>query len=297
MDIERPKLSILDHRIIGWYFPWMMKGGTPTSSPLEGKVRLMKQLGYDGVGTSWWDLVSFYQERGDLGQLKAVSRELQFPLSAYSLVAEGWAYAEGQARSNALALAKSSLDLAHAAGCVVPYLLGPFDSGDLRRAAAGFRELCQYANELGLTLALEFVGISPSIHNMYQAQEVIELAGAPPNSGIALDSYHFFAGGSTLKDLDAIPVSQILTVHLADGPADLSDPSLELDRQMPGEGKLPLVEFVQILHEKGYRGFYHVECIQGRDYASDLAQVAARALAATRSVVDQAVPAAKAARP
>ena len=72
MDIDKPKLSILDHRIAGWYYPWMMKGGIPTSSPLEKKIRLVKALGYDGVGTSWWDLVAFYQERGDLCQVKAL---------------------------------------------------------------------------------------------------------------------------------------------------------------------------------------------------------------------------------
>ena len=288
MSGEKPKFSFLDHRVAGWYYPWIMKGRVPTSSPLEKKIRLMKQLGYDGVGTSWWDLVSFYQERGDPGQLKALSRELNIPLTAYSIAAEGWAFPSGKTQANALLLAKSSLDLAHAAGCEGAYLVGPYDSGDLRQAARAFRELCQYAEQLGMRLALEFMGVAALVKDINRAREVLELAGVE-SAGIALDSYHFFAGRSSWKDLEALPTSRILVVHLADAPADLSDPSLEFDRRMPGEGDLRLVEFVQLLDSKGFRGFWHVECIRGLDYAAELAEVGARALSATRAVVGRAL--------
>ena len=151
-------------------------------------------------------------------------------------------------------------------------MVGPFDSGDLHRAARAFRELSQYAEHLGMRLALEFMGVASQVKNINLAWEVLELAGVE-SAGIAMDSFHFFAGGSSWKDLEAFPTSRILVVHLADTPADLSDPSLEFDRKMPGEGELPLVEFVKLLDSKGFRGFWHVECIQGRDYAADLAEV------------------------
>src|SRR5437867_2940344 len=125
---HRVKWSILDHRIAGWYYPWIMKGLKPTSSPLEKKIRLMKEIGFDGVGTTWWDLVAYYQERGELDQLRALSAELGIPLTAYGFLAEGWAFGKGEVRKNAISLAMASLDLAHAAGCQGYYLLGPFDS-------------------------------------------------------------------------------------------------------------------------------------------------------------------------
>jgi sugar phosphate isomerase/epimerase len=262
-----------------------MNGLTPTSSPLEGKMRLMKSLGYDGVGTSWWDLVSYYQERGDLSRLQTLSQELQLPLTAYGFLADGWAFSDGVALEHALALAKSSLDLAWRAGCEGAYLLGPFDSGDLRRAAGRFRELCQYADQLKMTLALEFVGISAQVNHLQIVLDLLELADMP-NGGVAIDSYHLFAGPSTLAHLESFPISKIQVVHLADAPADLSDPSIELNRLMPGEGELPLKEFVQILAGKGFEGYWHVECIKGKDYASDLAEVAGRGLRFTRNLVE-----------
>jgi 4-hydroxyphenylpyruvate dioxygenase len=289
MDTPKPKYSILDHRVAGWYLPWMMKGLTPTSSPLEAKIRLMKNLGYDGVGTSWWDLVSYYQERGPLDQLRRLSTELNFPLTAYGFVADGWAFGQGAARRNAIALAKSSLDLAHAAGCEGPYLVGPFDSGDVREAAKVFRELAQYAESLGLRLALEFIGVSAQIKTVAKAWELLELAGVS-SAGIALDSYHFFAGGSSFTSLKEFPTSRILVAHLADAAGDLKDPALDLDRRMPGDGELQLVPFVQLLRSKGFSGYWHVECIEGRDYASDLAEVGYRGLTSLRLVIEASCP-------
>ena len=78
-------------------------------------------------------------------------------------------------------------------------------------------------------------------------------------------------------------------MHLADCPADLSDPALEMDRLMPGDGELPLVEFAQTLLAKGFDGFWHVERIEGGDYASDLTEVATRGLRSTRAVLDRAI--------
>ena len=140
--MTKPTFSILDHRVAGWYFPWIMQGDTPTPSPLEKKVRPMKEIGYHGVGTAWWDLVAFYQERGDSSRLKAISDQLNFPWTAYTFMPEGWAFGKGDQKKNALSLAKSSLDLAHAAGCRGPTLVGPFDSGNLREAATAFRGYC-----------------------------------------------------------------------------------------------------------------------------------------------------------
>jgi len=286
--MNNPKFSILDHRVAGWYYPWMMKGLVPSSSPLLDKVRLMKKLGFDGVGTSWWDLVSCYQERGDLCQVKRLSEELNFPITAYGFVADGWAFGQGKAQRNAILLGQYSLNLAQAAGCLNPYLLGPFDAGNVRDAAKTFRELCQYAGQFGMTLALEFVGISPLINNLNTALDVLEFADAE-NGGVAIDSYHFFAGTSALKDLEQVPLSKIHLVHLADGPADLSDPAVELDRQMPGEGQLPLVDFIGVLLNRGFDGFWHIECIRGSDYASELAPVAERGLHLAKEIVSRAM--------
>ena len=139
-----------------------------------------------------------------------------------------------------------------------------------------------------MTLALEFAGISAQVNNLQVVLELLELADAK-NGGVAIDAYHLFAGPSTLMDLESFPVSKIQVVHLTDAPADLSDPSIELNRLMPGEGEPPLKEFIQILPRKGFEGYWHLECIKGVDYASDLAKVASRGFRRTRNVVESSI--------
>jgi|GraSoiStandDraft_48_1057284.scaffolds.fasta_scaffold264265_1 4-hydroxyphenylpyruvate dioxygenase len=282
--MDTTKLSFIDHRAAGWYYPWIMGGSVPTSSPLEKKMHLTKQGGFDGMGTSWWDLVSFYQERGDLSQLKAISAELGLPLTGYTFTVDNWAFSTGKARENAMLFGRTAIGLAHAVGCDNAAIVGPLEKGDLRHVASAYRELCQYAATLGMKLAFELMGLATQLNSIRAAREMLELA-AVENGGLAIDSYHFFAGPSTWRDLEDLPLSQIIAVHLADGPEDLSDPSIEFNRIMPGEGELELVDFVRVLDAKGFDGFWHVECIRGADYATDLAAVIKHAFERTTELV------------
>ena len=136
-----------------------------------------------------------------------------------------------------------------------------------------------------MKLALEFMGMSPTLNSVSTAIEVVEMADVK-NGGIAIDTYHFYVGPSTLQDLEKVPVSRILSVHLADGPKALT-PAVDLDRRMPGEGDLPLSEFARVLTGMGFDGYWHVECIQGSDYASSLRETAVRALRGAKSVVEK----------
>jgi 4-hydroxyphenylpyruvate dioxygenase len=286
--MEKAKLSFIDHRAAGWYYPWMMGGAVPTSSPLEQKMRLAKQGGFDGMGTSWWDLVSFYQERGHLSQVKALSSELRLPLTGYTFTVDNWAFSTGKARENAMLFGRTAIGLAHAAGCDNAAIVGPLEKGDLRQVASAYRELCQYAAALGMKLAFELMGLAAKLNSISAALEMVELASVE-NGGLALDTYHFFAGPSTWRDLEDLPLSRIIAVHLADGPEDLSDPSIEFNRIMPGEGELQLVDFIRVLHAKGFDGFWHVECIRGADYATDLAAVVKHAFDRTSEVVSAGI--------
>jgi len=288
MSIAAPLYSYVDHRVAGWYYPWIMAGATPTSSPLEKKMRTVKASGYDGLGTSWWDLVCFYQERGSLDQVRQLAADLGLPLTGFTFVVEGWAFSEGAGEKNAMLLGKSSLDLAHAAGCRAPCLVAPFDKGDLRIAAKRFRELAQYADHLGLRLGLEFIGPTPQLNNIKAAWEFLDLVDVE-SAGMAIDSYHFFAGRSSFADLLALPLAKILAIHIADAPADLSDPAIDFHRNMPGEGELPLGDFVKTVAAKGFNGYWHLECINGDDYASEMTAVAERGLRLMKNVVGRSL--------
>jgi len=82
-----------------------------------------------------------------------------------------------------------------------------------------------------------------------------------PNGGILLDVFHFYRGGSTLIDLQHIPVEKILLAHLSDAPEMALDKLKDADRVFPGEGVIPLRDILQVINEKGYQGYFSLELL------------------------------------
>ena len=72
--------------------------------------------------------------------------------------------------------------------------------------------------------------------------------------GLILDSFHTFAGQADLTGLRDIPGSCIFLAHLADATAIHPD-LLAQNRHFtnfPGQGELPLLEFMEALQATGF---------------------------------------------
>lgn len=82
-----------------------------------------------------------------------------------------------------------------------------------------------------------------------------------PNIGLILDSFHTLSRNIDLRSIRSIPGDRIFIVQLADAPR------IEMDllylsrhfRNMPGEGDLPVVDFMQAVAATGYDGALSLE--------------------------------------
>ena len=118
----------------------------------------------------------------------------------------------------------------------------------------GFGRLCEEANKIGVWVDLEpmpFFGCN----NVAAAWSVVGGA-AQENSGILLDTWHFYkAGDQTLEVIDPIPGKYFRTMQVNDAPLAQITPKLIDDtimyRRWPGQGELPVQEFVRKVFEKG----------------------------------------------
>ena len=146
-----------------------------------------------------------------------------------------------------------------AMGCSVPSSSEiPFDEQytvSLRR----FRSCAKVLEANGLRLAVEFV--SPLqlrrkmpfefIWNLPQTLEFV--SDCEHGAGVLLDSWHWHhAGGSAAQIVEAGPL--ILHLHFADA-ADIAPEAVEdMERLLPGEGKVDWKEFIAALRTIGYQG-------------------------------------------
>jgi sugar phosphate isomerase/epimerase len=117
----------------------------------------------------------------------------------------------------------------------------------------------------GVTMGLEFV--SP-VHLrkrfphefIWRMDEMLQFAKeCGPNTGLLLDCWHWYHAGATVQDIRQAGRAGVIHVHINDSAKKTPEEVLDSDRLMPGEGVIPLTEFLQALNQIGYQDAVSVE--------------------------------------
>ena len=133
--------------------------------------------------------------------------------------------------------------------------LGPDTAPAIARSAAVLAEV-------GAGMAVEFSPLGP-VPSIPAALDVVEVAGVD-RAGVLIDSWHFFRGDSTWRDLATIPLEQIAYLQFDDAPEPIWDSPMRETlhrRAMPGEGTFELDRFAGTLLDRGWTGTVSVEVL------------------------------------
>lgn len=146
-------------------------------------------------------------------------------------------------------------------------------------------ELCDIAGRYGVSLAFEFLGQTDcSVPTLDLATEIVQKADRE-NLGLVIDSFHFYAGGSTIEMIEALDPKLIQIFHINDA-EDLPREQLEdRHRVLPGLGILPLREIVSAFRRIGYDKVASVEIFRPEYWERDPFELAREARAATERVL------------
>lgn len=134
-------------------------------------------------------------------------------------------------------------------------LVAPYDRGQAGFEAVvdGLGRFADRAAQAGLRAQLEVVPTS-GVADLATAIGLVE-AVARPNVGLVLDTYNLARSGTMPSEIDDVPHELVFSVQLADGDAVPLGGEFRLDslhnRQLPGEGDLPVAEMVQRLMRLG----------------------------------------------
>lgn len=128
---------------------------------------------------------------------------------------------------------------------------------------ARLRPIAEVLHAEGCRIGLEYIGPKTFraafrhefIHTLPQTLELIAAIGVD-NVGLMLDSWHLFASGGTLDDLDRLTNAQIVVVHVNDAPPGIPwDEQIDTVRALPMEtGVLDLAGFMGKVQDIGYDG-------------------------------------------
>jgi len=185
-------------------------------------------------------------------------------------------------RSQAFRRAEKKFDLMGELGTdllLVCSNVSPQALGGIDRAANDLRELGERAARRGLRVGFEALAWGRYVNDYRDAWEIVRRANHPA-IGIILDSFHTLAPGFPVSQIAAIPADKIFLVQLADAP------QLDLDvlswsrhfRCFPGQGNLPVSDFMRAVDAAGYKGSLSLEIFNDQFRAQSTKDVAIDAM-------------------
>jgi sugar phosphate isomerase/epimerase len=120
---------------------------------------------------------------------------------------------------------------------------------DQSRTTDRYREVCALAQPYGIAVVCEFLPIFP-LNTLSMAAEIVADSRAT-NGGVLIDNLHLSRSGSSVEDVQAMPIELFPYLQICDAPAErptdfggLLDEALN-GRLCPGEGSLPIVDLLQ----------------------------------------------------
>jgi 2-keto-myo-inositol isomerase len=147
-------------------------------------------------------------------------------------------------------------------------------------------ELCDVAAGHGVALAFEFLGQTDcSVQTLDLAQEIVNSLQRD-NLGLVIDSFHFYAGGSTVEMIEALNPELLYIFHINDAESRPREQLEDCHRLLPGRGILPLGEIVAAFRRIGYDGVASVEIFRPEYWDMDPFLLAREARAATERVLE-----------
>ena len=226
---------------------------------LNEKLEAMAAARFKGVEIFENDLLSF---DGTPAQVGRRIKDLGLEAVTFQPFRDFEGMPEPQ-RAKAFSRAERKFDLMQELGCdllMVCSNVSPDSLPGIERAAADFHELGERAAARGLRVAFEALAWGRHVNDYRDSWEVVRRADHPA-VGLVLDSFHVLARGSDLAPLRGIPKDRIFLVQMADAP------KLDMDylswsrhyRCFPGQGELPIGEFMDALCGTGFDGLLSLE--------------------------------------
>lgn len=238
--------------------------------PALMQISVAKKTGWDGIFVREEHLRRYLAQ----GYPPASLRDALAGLNPVNLGAladvERWREPERAAMlREAAALTELALDIG---ASYVQLLTGPVSPGgayvgpadlstaELRRVtASAIQSVADLGASSGLRYYLEPVAWTP-LSSLGQAVDVID-AAERDNVGLVLDFWHLWQRGATPEDIAGLDARVIFGVDFADslGPPGTGTPDQRSRCVWPGDGDIPLREWVDAVRSTGFDGWWDNE--------------------------------------
>ena len=267
-----------------------LNGATTMKADLATDVRAAVAAGFDYVEI-WAAKLREFLKENSVADLKILFDQAGIkPLSINSI--EHITFRDPAAYKEIKTQCEELSSIAAAIGC--PYIVvvpGKSPPGRLssyeviEESVRVLRELASIGERHGVSLAFEFLGQKDcSVQTLELADEIVVKVNRR-NIGLVIDSFHFHAGGSTVKMIDAHDPKRLFIFHINDAENLPPDQLTDAHRLLPGLGILPLREIIGAFRRIGYDGVASVEIFRPEYWERDPFELAREAKTAVEGVL------------
>ncbi|HJU93562.1 MAG TPA: sugar phosphate isomerase/epimerase [Pyrinomonadaceae bacterium] len=267
-----------------------LNGATTMRADLATDLKAAKAAGFDYLEIWAAKLRAFLKER-PISELKDLfSKSGLAPLSINSI--EHITFRDAQAYESIKEQCEELSSIASAVGCpcivVVPGRLpegGASRENVIAESVRVLDEMCDISANHNVALAFEFLGQPDcSVPTLDLAAEIVRKVGRK-DLGVVIDSFHFYAGGSTIEMIEALDPNLIQIFHINDAEDLPRDQLQDRHRLLPGLGILPLREIVSAFRRIGYDKVASVEIFRPEYWERNPFELARDARVATERVL------------
>lgn len=269
-------------------------------------ITLASENGYDAVELHT-DKLDRYLEAGFSGaDLKSVLDARNMKVSCIDIIGDVETQ-DPEKRRGVLEKTELLSRTAEEIGCTTIQLNGFCELEDrserenIVKTAGNIREICRIGAGHGIRFQYEGAAWTP-IHSLEQCLDLVDEVDME-NFGLVVDFWHFWASrgggpggraedGSSqsaahgdaagFEEISRLDKSIIFGVHIADGYRPVAgEPwpeETELRGALPGDGDVPIQEWVDAVKATGYDGFYSGEILNPRLWEADLTEIASDTL-------------------
>ena len=266
-----------------------LNGATTMLADLETDIKAASQAGYELIEI-WAAKLREFLETRTVADLKQLLEEHN--LEPYSINSIEYITFRDEADYEGVKLeCEEYSKIAGAINCpyvvVVPGKLPENATEDeiIDESVKVLNELADIAAKYNVGLAFEFLGQTDcSVQTLDLDKKIIKKVNRE-NVGLVIDTFHFYAGNSTLEAIETLDPQKLFIFHINDA-EDLPKSDLtDAHRLYPGEGILPIKEIKQRFDQIGYDRMVSIEIFRPEYWNENPFEVAVNAKAATEKVL------------
>ncbi len=154
-----------------------------------------------------------------------------------------------------------------------------------KESVSVLNELADIAEKYKVGLAFEFLGQADcSVQTLDFCKEIVEKVNRK-NVGLVIDTFHFYAGNSTLEAIETLDPEKLFIFHINDAENLPKEELTDAHRLYPGTGILPIKEIKERFDRIGYDRMVSIEIFRPEYWNEDPFEVTRKAKAATEQVL------------